>query len=102
MALTTSEITAKVIKIVADVKRIPPESVRLDATLAELGLDSLDTVNLLFELESAFDIDIPDQEAKSISTVNDIVTRLQAVLRSAKPSGEPAGEDSAKKSAGEN
>ena len=75
-----SELETKVIEIVAAVKRIPPESVRPEATFAELGMDSLDKINVLFELESAFDIDIPDQDAGTISTVGEIVARLQPVI----------------------
>jgi acyl carrier protein len=82
MAQMPSRVEEKVVSIIAAVKRIPPESVRPDATLAELGMDSLDKINVLFELENAFDIDIPDEEARSISTVGDIVNRLQSAKKS--------------------
>jgi acyl carrier protein len=76
----TTDVAGKVISIIAAVKRIPAESVRPDATLAELGLDSLDKINVLFELESAFDVDIPDEDARNISTVGEIISKLQAVV----------------------
>ena len=76
----TTDVAGKVISIIAAVKRIPAESVRPEATLAELGLDSLDKINVLFELESAFDVDIPDEDARNISTVGEIISKLQAVV----------------------
>ncbi len=44
----------KVVSLVASVKHIPAEKVSLESSLADLGFDSLDTISLLFELESAF------------------------------------------------
>ena len=76
----TTDVADKVISIIAAVKRIPAESIRPNATLAELGLDSLDKINVLFELESAFDVDIPDEDARNISTVDEIISKLQAVV----------------------
>ena len=86
--MSPDDVQAKVIAIIAAVKRIPAESIRPEATLAELGLDSLDKVNVLFELESAFDIDLPDEDARSVSTVEEVVTRLQAVLAQTSPRGQ--------------
>ena len=47
----------------ASVKRLPQESLSAEQSLSELGFDSLDTVDLLFELEEEFKITIPDEEA---------------------------------------
>ena len=79
------ELTQKVVKILSMVKRIPPERIRADATLEELGIDSLDKVNILFELESEFNIDIPDEEARQIASVDQIVARLRAALVQQQP-----------------
>jgi acyl carrier protein len=75
----TDDLTQKVVKILAAVKRIPAESIRPEATLEELGIDSLDKVNILFELEGEFNIDIPDEEARQITSVEGIVERLRAM-----------------------
>jgi acyl carrier protein len=82
------DVQAKVISIIAAVKRIPADSIRTEATLVELGLDSLDKINVLFELESAFDVDIPDEDAQNISTVGEIVSKLQAVVHQAPQQGQ--------------
>jgi len=43
----------------------------------DLGADSLDTVELVMAFEEAFDIEIPDEEAEKIRTVNDAVDYIQ-------------------------
>lgn len=55
---------------------ITEESVLTD----ELGLGSLDLINLVTEFEDEFDIEIPDRELHSIRTVGDILRLLQTSL----------------------
>ena len=75
----------KVIELIAALKRIPQEKITLDSKLQELGMDSLDAINLIFELESAFDVSIPDEFTQNIATVRDIVERLTRLLPHAAP-----------------
>ena len=72
-----TQFTTKILAIVAAVKRIDPETIRLDASFEELGFDSLDKLNMLFELENAFDIEVPDDEARAIETVKQMMERLE-------------------------
>ena len=72
-------VVEKVISIVAAVKKLPPERVTVDSTLEELGLDSLDRVNLLFEVEGAFDISISDEQARSLKSVREVVDGVRAL-----------------------
>jgi acyl carrier protein len=53
----------------------------MDTTFDELGIDSLDRINILFELENEFDIGIPDERARSINSVNGIVVQLADYLQ---------------------
>jgi acyl carrier protein len=75
----------RVIKILASVKHIPEASIRLESTLQELGFDSLDTIILLSELEQEFSISIPDESARSVRVVNDIVAGVRAIAAQPKP-----------------
>ncbi len=84
-----SAVADKVISIVAAIKRVAPETINQETSLEQLGIDSLDKINLLFELESAFNIDIPDEIASSIKTVGDIVGKLEAIGVQVQPG--PAG-----------
>jgi acyl carrier protein len=75
----------KVIATLASVKRIPVEKITLETNLQEIGIDSLDVFTLLFELENAFKISIPDDDVRSIRTVNDIVEGIRKLVAAAPP-----------------
>jgi acyl carrier protein len=75
----------KVISTLASVKRIPADKITVDTNLQDLGIDSLDVFSLLFELENAFKISIPDDDVRSIRTVNDIVVGVRKLLAAAPP-----------------
>ena len=67
----TDDVLQRTIMQVAETKRIPVESVRAESTFQELGLDSLDAMNLLFALEEEFNVSIPDSDARAIHTVRE-------------------------------
>lgn len=57
---------------------ISPESITPEARLEDdLGVDSMDRLGLVFALESEFGLDIPDQDAESFRTIQDIVSYIQ-------------------------
>ena len=74
------EIEEKVLAVIAQVKRLPAESVALDSSFEQLGIDSLDGMNILFELEHEFDINIPDEQARSIHSVREMVEGVKKLL----------------------
>ncbi len=67
------ELAEKVLTILASVKRIPRESISLDSGLQDLGMDSLDTIVLVSELEDQMNIVISDEAVRSIRSVRDMV-----------------------------
>ncbi len=73
-------VESKVCEIIAQQKRIPSERVTVDSSFEELGLDSLDAVNILFELEGAFDISIPDEKARQIKSVREMVDGVRSLI----------------------
>ena len=73
-----SDIEARVKKIIAEQLGVPESDVPNEkAFVADLGADSLDTVELVMALEEAFDIEIPDEAAEGIATVGDAVKYIQ-------------------------
>ncbi len=72
------EIAERVQKVIAKHLRVETDKVPLDATFEQLGMDSLDGVNLLFEVEDEFDISIDDQVAKSITSVPQMVDGIES------------------------
>lgn len=75
-------IEERVKKIIVDQLGVKAEDVKPEAAFIEdLGADSLDTVELVMALEEEFDIEIPDEEAEKITTVQsaiDYVTKTNA------------------------
>ncbi|MGM9819746.1 MAG: acyl carrier protein [Candidatus Onthomorpha sp.] len=73
-----SEIATKVIAIVVDKLGAEEGKVTPEASFTgDLGADSLDTVELIMELEKEFNISIPDDEAEKIATVGDAIAYIE-------------------------
>ena len=92
----SDEFIQRIRGVIANSQRIPIEKVSIDSSFQELGIDSMDAVNILFGLESEFDINIPDEETKEIRTVRQMaegVAKLVAAKAAAAapaPSPDPA------------
>jgi acyl carrier protein len=70
----SASILVKVQKIVSEQLGVDEEKVTPEASFAnDLGADSLDTVELVMALEEEFGIEIPDEAAEGIATVQDAV-----------------------------
>ncbi len=76
----SDQLTTQVLEVVARVKRIPVEQVKPESTFEELGVDSLDGMNILFELENDFDINVPDAQAKSLRSVREVVEGVRTLV----------------------
>ncbi|MBR3986484.1 MAG: acyl carrier protein [Bacteroidales bacterium] len=73
-----SEIESKVKAIIVDKLGVDEKDVTMEASFTtDLGADSLDTVELIMELEKEFDVQIPDEEAEKIATVGDAVKFIE-------------------------
>ena len=76
-----SEIVAtKVIAAIAKTKKIAPETITLDSKFEELNIDSLDGLNLFFELEEEFDLSIPDEQVRTLKTIGQVVEEIDRLL----------------------
>ncbi|MFZ0661849.1 MAG: phosphopantetheine-binding protein [Acidobacteriaceae bacterium] len=68
-------------KVIATSKRIPLENVQPDSSFESLGIDSLDRLNILFDLESEFDIEIDDEQAKQVKNIHEMVEGVTQLVQ---------------------
>lgn len=73
------EIIDEVKDVIAEKLSVDKEEITLDKSFtADLGADSLDTVELIMEFEKRFEISIPDSDFETIVTVGDAVEYIKA------------------------
>lgn len=71
---------AKVVEIIANQLGVEKDVITPQAHVVDdLGADSLDVVELIMALEEAFDLEIPDEEAEKIRTVQDIYDYIEKI-----------------------
>ncbi len=75
-----NNVAEKVMEIITREQHLEPGVVKLDSSFTELGIDSLDAVNILFALEAEFKIDVPDAVAQNMKSVRQAVDSLTRVL----------------------
>jgi len=78
--MTASEIQHRFTNIVVEQLCCDPDDVVADATLRDLGADSLDEIEIIIFCEEDFEINIPDDDAAKLKTVLDCVNYLHAEL----------------------
>ena len=72
-------IVAKVKKIISEQLGVPEADVKPEASFVnDLGADSLDTVELVMPLEEEFGVEIPDEDAEKIATVQNAIDYIKA------------------------
>lgn len=81
----------RVIGLIARHQRLQPGQVTIDSTFASLSIDSLDGMELVFDFEEAFDITIPDEVARQMTSVRDAVESLRQALTASSASGPARG-----------
>ncbi|WP_263382364.1 acyl carrier protein [Granulicella arctica] len=74
------EIAERCIAIISKAKTPPLTNVTLDDNFDTLGLDSLDKINISFEVEDVFHIQIPDESINSLRTVRDMVNGVTLLV----------------------
>jgi acyl carrier protein len=74
-----ADVDAKVKKIISEQLGVPEADVKPEASFVnDLGADSLDTVELVMALEEEFGVEIPDEDAEKIATVQNAMDYIKA------------------------
>ena len=67
---------------IARQKMISVEDITLESSLEELGITSLDSISLVFDIEDKYGVEVPNEALKNIKTVQDIVDGVSALIKS--------------------
>jgi acyl carrier protein len=71
----------RVITTIARAVPLERDTIRLDSTFDDLGIESLDVVNIVFELEDEFDLEIPDDfNLSQLGNVGEVKTAIETFL----------------------
>lgn len=73
-------VAERVIRVFSEFKKVPPEEIQMDTTFEELGFDSLDGLNLIFELEEEFNVTVPDDKVQSMKSVREVVEGIEQLV----------------------
>ena len=87
----SDELIQRVLKVIAASKRIPLQTVTIESDFQQLGIDSMDAVEILFALENEFDITIPDDDVRNVRNVRQMCEGVEKLV-AAKADGAKAGQ----------
>jgi acyl carrier protein len=79
MAIEMNETASKITSIIAEKLHIDATAVTPQATLQDLGADSLDMVDIIMKIEEEFGIEINDEDAESLHNVQDVISYVHAL-----------------------
>ena len=74
------EVLDRVVRTLAETQKLPADKVTPDSTFEQLGIDSLDGINILFALENEFNINIPDESARLVRDVRQLAEGVQKLV----------------------
>jgi acyl carrier protein len=75
--VTTSQ---KIITLVAEHLMLEEADIVESSTFVDLGIDSLDEIEIIMEVENSFNVEIPDSAAGAIKTVGDLVGLVESLI----------------------
>jgi acyl carrier protein len=78
--LSYEAVLQRCIELIAKARRVSPESIGAQTSFESLGADSLDMMNLSFEVEELFDVEIPDEAISSLRTMDDMARGVLALI----------------------
>ena len=74
------ELKNRVLEVVAQQMQVPVDAIPLDQHFQDLGLDSVDAMEIMFVLEEELNLSIPDEQAHSVHSINKLLEVLTANL----------------------
>lgn len=78
--MTDEEIQEKVYDIFAKEARLDREPLTRETVLADLNIESLDMVQILFGIEETFEVYVPQEEVENLKTMGDVIDGIKQLL----------------------
>lgn len=75
--MNRAEIEEKLRSIILEEKTVDRLAIQYSTPLADLGIDSLDALNILFAIEETFHVEISDDVARKMHTVGDMIEAIE-------------------------
>ena len=85
----SASLEERVIAMIASRRNLPPGTITPQTTFAEIGVDSLDAIELVFKFEDAFNVSITDEAVQQMRTVEDVIVTLRTAMASGAASASP-------------
>jgi acyl carrier protein len=79
--MSEETVAQRVICVIAMNKKMPQEELSPASRFEDLKMDSLDALNMIFALEEEFDIDIPNEEAAKMKSVEEAIHGVEELLK---------------------
>ena len=79
--MSEEAIVQRVIRVIAKNKKLAPEELSPATRFEDLKMDSLDALNMIFTLEEEFDINIPNEEAANMKSVEEAFLGVEELLK---------------------
>jgi acyl carrier protein len=79
--MSEETVAQRVIRVIAMNKKMAPKELSPASRFEDLKMDSLDALNMIFALEEEFDIDIPNEEAAKMKSVEEAIHGVEELLK---------------------
>jgi acyl carrier protein len=83
-----SDVARRVTRVLAEMQKLDVSRITPESTFEELGIDSFDGVNILFAIENEFDIHVPDDDAKGLRSVGQMIDGVEKLVAARAAAGE--------------
>lgn len=75
------DVLERVRQVIAKSQRLDVDRIQAASTFAELNIDSLDGLQIVFALEEEFSVDIPDDEARNFTSIGQVADGLRTLIQ---------------------
>ena len=78
--IMNQDLVDAVIMAISKQKGLDSSSIDLNSSLPEIGVNSLDAISIVYDIEDRFDIEVPNEMLAELASVRDIVDKLSTLI----------------------